>query len=317
MNKKKTEIKQIKIKILDFFKEGCVIFQNSKHTLCLSNGYYRCQLDCNHKCKEKNEGQFKKESFEKSFSRLANKFKLEKNEMEMIRKKMMRKYFMDVLIGVEEENEGKEEIVKANIAVMIEDFKKGKSIKKDANDTLDQLVKINKDEYPLILFSYINGIIATFSKPEEERWLGKALSSIAKHIYISDKGIIEKIELERWGWYILNLIDENISNYLWNLKDKGVIITNDLNDELVGKGIIEAIEYFKVKDFEEALNNYSANVLYKYFSIIKSLMNGIYKGDSVLLQKAMLEMMIKMTNDPIFQIAQEALPMGAKRVSLK
>ena len=317
MNSKEIEIEQIKIKPQDFFKEGCVVFQNSKHPLCLSNGYYRCQPDCNHKCEEKNEGQFKKESFERNFSRFAKKFKIEKMEMEVLRKKFFRKYFMDVLLGVEEANEGKNEIVDANLAVMKEDLEKGKSIKRDAGDSFEQLIKINQDEYPLILFSYVIGIMATLSKPEEERWLGKALALITKHIYISDSGAIEEIEFEKWGWYVLNLINRNNPNYLWNIKNAGVIIKNDTTDELIGKELMEAIKYFEERDYTEALHNHLSDTLYQYFAVVKKMMKGFYEGDSVALQKAMLEAVNEMVNNPIFQLMQEALPIGAKRIGLK
>lgn len=318
MEKKETEIKQILIKTQDYFKSGTVVFLNSGHPLCLSNNHYRCQLDCNHKCEEKKEGQFKKEYFERNFSRFAKNFQIQKYEVEILRKKFMRKYFMDVLLGVEETNQGKEEIVEANISNMKENLEKGKSVKRIANETLDELVEINRDEYPLILFSYLIGLMATLSKPEEEKWLGQALALITKRVEISDGGTIEQIEFERWGWYVLNLINKNSINYLWKIKnEKGVKILNDTKDELIEKGILEAIDYFKESDFEDALHNHMPDTQYQYYAVVKNLMKGMYEGDTEALQKALTETVERMANDPIFQAMGEVLPIKAKRVWFK
>jgi hypothetical protein len=301
----------IKIELIPFFKKDSIVFDKSKHILRLSNNYYRCDLNCRGKCNEK-EGQFKKENFEKTFSRFANKFKINIVGGEDI----VRRLLKDTLIRMinEEDDYSNEDIMQTTVDVIKQEFKKkGKIKKSDLKDFEKALVRSNSIDSSVMLMAYISGVIRSLSLKDNSIGIGRDLALITKKVYISNRGEIMSIEFERWGWYILNYIDRISLNYLNNLKQQEVNILNQ-KDETSDLDITEAVDYFKEGDFENALNNNSTSYFYSIFSILQKMMKTVLGGDTEKIKLQTINLMQEFATNPALQLAFKLTPIIASKV---
>lgn len=310
MREKQQTTKLPKPEPLPFFKKDSLVFLNSSHLLRLSNGYYRCDLDCKGKCEMK-ERQFKKELMEKRFTRFAGKFKITSDGAGSMVKKLFKKALIKI-IDQEENDFGCEDIMETSIETARQDFKKKRKIKKsDLKDFEEALVKSNTLDRPAILLAYISGIIRSFSL--NQAGIGRDLALVTKKIFISNSGEIESIEFERWGWYILNFIDKNFPNYFYNLKQQGVKILNK-EDEILNLDVDEAIEYFD-NNFEEALHNHSVTFFYSILSMLRKMVSAMTDGDPQKTNLAILKMYSEFATNPAIQLAFKLTPLVGLKLS--
>lgn len=301
----------IKIELIPFFKKDSILFDASKHILRLSNNYYRCDLDCRGKCKEK-EGQFKKENFEKTFSRFANKFKIDMPGGEAIVKRLLKDTFIRIIN--EEDDYSNEDIMQTTIDVIKQDFKLKRKIKKsDLKDFENALVRSNTIDSSVMLMAYISGVIRSLSLKDNSIGIGRDLALITKKVYISNRGEILSIEFEKWGWYILNYIDKKFPNYLNNLKAQGIVVLNK-KDETSNMDITEAVDYFKDGDFKDALNNNSTSYFYSIFSILKKMMKTMLSNDTEKIKLQTMNLMQEFATNPALQVAFKISPLIATKV---
>jgi hypothetical protein len=243
----------------------------------------------------------------------------------------MKKYLIDLL--TEPDINGKQEVLDTTIRAMDEDLKNIKSVKaedeyfetgkykgggklskEDIKTFEDTFVAKQVEILPQHLFAILLSYLKTLSDPAYAKYLGQGLALISKKIYISDSGKIEKLEFERWGWYIMNYFDKRFPNYLNNLKANGVVIMNGY-DAIIELGIREAIEEFRGSNFYEALNWLDVGSLTELFGILRSVIKAM-KGSPEDIQLATLQVMDFMNTNSLAQFASQMLPAVGK-VKLK
>jgi len=322
--KEKTNIKEIRIEPMPFFKKGTLVFAESGHELELSDRHYRCKEHCRSFFGER---QIKKDNLEKNFNYYVQKFRIESKEAGKISDDLMKKYLIDLL--TDPDIEGKQEILDTTIRAMDEDLKNIKSVKaedeyfetgkfrgggklsKEDIKTFEETFVAKQTELlPQHLFALLLSYLKTLSDPAYAKYLGQGLALISKKIYISNSGKIEKIEFERWGWYIMNYFDRRFPNYLNNLKSNGVIIMNGY-DAIIELGIREAINEFRGSNFYEALNWLDVGSLTELFGILRSVIKAM-KGSPEEIRLATLRVMDFMNTDQLAQFASQMLPAVGK-----
>lgn len=328
--KKKILINPITIKKFPFFKSGSVVFADSGHELEESSKHYRCKKHCK---SGSGEMQIKKENLQKNFQYFAEKFCIDQKKGIAIGERLLDKYLIKLLIGIGYPS-GKQEILDSTVTVMSEDLKNIKSIKaedeyrktgkfkgggkikkEDVKDFKDAYVGFQKDIQPIHLFSVLLSYTKTLSDPRYRKYLGRGLALIAKKIFISNDGKIVKVEFERWGWYVLSYINEQVPSYLFNLKQRGVKITNG-DDEVLGLDIEEAINYFKDTNFLDAMHWFDVKVLYDLFNIPQKMMQAM-KGGPQDVQKATIEFLEFMNDNPLALFAANFFPAVGKAIKVK
>lgn len=322
--KEKTINNPIKIEPLPFFKKGTLVFADSGHELELSDKHYRCKEHCRSFFGER---QIKKENLEKNFTYYVQKFRLDPKPAEKISDELMKKYLIDLL--TDPDIEGKQEVLDTTVRAMDEDLKNIKSVRaedeyyetgkfkgggklaiEDIKTFEDAFVAKQKEILPQHLFAVLLSYLKTLSDPAYAKYLGQGLALISKKIYISNSGKIERIEFERWGWYILNYFDRKFPNYLNSLKEKGVIITNGY-DAITELEIREAINEFKGSNFYEALNWLDVGSLSDLFGILRGVIKAM-KGSPEDIQQATLQVLDFMNTNPLAQFASQMLPAVGK-----
>ena len=319
---------EIRIEPLPFFKKGTLVFSDSGHELELSDKHYRCKEHCRSFFGER---QIKKDNLEKNFTYYVQKFRLEPKPAEKISDELMKKYLIDLL--TEPDIEGKQEVLDTTIRAMDEDLKNIKSVKaedeyyetgefkgggkitkEDIKTFEDAFVAKYKEILPQHLFAVLLSYLKTLSDPAYAKYLGQGLALISKKIYISNSGKIERIEFERWGWYIMNYFDKRFPNYLNNLKANDMVITNGY-DAITELGIREAINGFRGSNFYEALNWLDVGSLTELFGILRSVIKAM-KGSPEEIRLATLQVMDFMNTNQLAQFASQMLPAVGK-VKLK
>ena len=305
--KKKPEIPKIPIKPFPFFKKGQLIFLDSGHKLTESDGYYRCTLDTNHKCNV-GEDQAKKINLERNFANLSMKFAITGDDTDRVRNTFMREVLCDMIIDVTEKDNRNDEVIDATHDAALADLIAGKPLSKsDIKDFKDEFQKQQANEFPLVLVGYIGEALSAFYNAESNK--GRFLSFLAKHIYLVNNGKIVQLEMERWGWYILNYIDRYIPNYLETLKRNGVKIINDERDGLIPLHLKEAAHFFDDGKQSEALSNYQPAIMVEILTFLKSSISVLTMKDPNAVQIATLAMFKGMTTNPAFQALKPLMPM--------
>ena len=285
-----------------FFKPSCLVFEKSEHKLTLSDRNYRCILDCKQKCTE-NEPQINKERMERNFSYLATKFKTKENSYNSLYRKMLVDFLPVLILQANDEAEYQEELLERTTEVINQEVKSKNKIKNSDIETFKESYAKRKSAHNvLILFAYLIAVIDIFSKKELEKELGKTLALITKHVYLSDKGKIENIELEKWGWYILNFIDKNEDNYLFNLKEKGVKILNE-KENFCNLKPLEAIEYFNSQGIEIAISDYKINYFYNLLTKVQKLTELLMQADVKNIPIALSELFEEFGKNPQVELA--------------
>lgn len=280
-----------------FFKSGVLRFQNLDHPLTLSNGYYRCTLNCNGKC-DVHTKQIQSETLERAFSRYAAKFAVDKKETSRILDKIMRANLMDILLGVEEMIGVEERVFENTVEAMKKDFENKKKLdEEDFKISTEALTKMTQAEYPTMLLAYMLGVLSALASPEREAELGRIFSFITKKVYLSDDGKIISVEFERWGWYILNTIGKHILNYLQKIRSFKIPIVNE-KDEILNLPVAQAALYFGFGNTGEAMGA-EMNMMYglmKYMRNSMQLAMGSIDPDKT--NVAVLGLFEMMRNDP-------------------
>lgn len=263
--------KEIKIEMPTpaYFKKDCLTFPSGHH-LVLSDRHYRCELDCNGKC-SLHEPQINAENMERNFEYFALKFKLPSIDAPRFARRLVKDLFIRIINDDDDEMDTavQDEIQESTLDVMKRDLRDGKKVEEsDVQMFADSVIAENTMDWPLLLHSITAGIIKDFSEPENQAFLGRELSVITKHVNISYDGKIESIELEEWGWYILNFINRKFPNYLPNLKNQGVKIINNAKDDWLSLDPETASRRFDEESFKTILNSYSAG---PYHEMAKNL----------------------------------------------
>lgn len=258
--------KKLKSLKKSFFKEGSLVFLDSKHKLIRSGDYYRCAKDSNQQCNF-DEKQVRSETLERAFSRKAKKLHSDTFPAERTIKRLLRDNFWDVAFGLDDRNFGNDEIVDSTLLVMKEDVKVkgkvGKSLITDFTDTLDQERKSN---YPMMLFSYSIAVVRAVSADMTEAEMGRTLALFSKKIHLTHDGKIHSIELERWVWYLLNtVIEKNQTGYLKGLKSLNIV---NGDDPLHSKSLYEAAFSYGEDGFDDAIGEDLA-ISYGWMNMIK------------------------------------------------
>ncbi len=322
----KNTINEIKIEPIPFFKKDTLAYSKSGHELEESDRHYRCKEHCK---TESGEKQIRKERLQSNFNYYVQKLRLEPEKAEKVSNDLMRKYLISLLMESDDGIIGKQEVLDTTIRVMDEDLKNIKSVKaedeyyetgqfkgggrlkkEDIETFEDTFVTKQKEILPQQLFAVLLSYLKTLSDPRYARHLGRGLALISKKIYISNEGKIEKIEFERWGWYVLNYIDKRFPDYLNSLKQKGVVITNGY-DKIIEMDINEAVHSFKGSNFLEATNWLDVDSLSTLFEILRNVIKSMTGGPEDI-QKATLQMLDFMNTNPLAQFASQMLPAVGK-----
>ena len=161
---------------------------------------------------------------------------------------------------------------------MLQKLQAGKKIKPaDIKAADDALVRQQQAEYPIMLLGFALNVISAFMNPDKEKLIGHNLALMTKHVYLSNDGKILKIELEKWGWYLLTYINKRSPGYLNNIRKKRVVITNK-SDELTDKSFSEAALSFGVGNTGEAMGQ-EGNALYELLKVSRMSLGSLVGGD--------------------------------------
>jgi len=295
------------------------MFIESSHYLRLSDRNYRCDLDCRGKCKKK-EPQLNKENMERNFIRYTKKFIIPDNIDDG---SFMIRITKDTMHEIIEGNDWDEMVrssdrLEDTLEVIKSDVKEFNKIEKNDIETYkNQYSEVNTVNHRLLLTCTITGVLKSFTEPENETQMAKDLSYLCKRIYIDNSGKIKKILLERWSWYIINLINKKIPGYLKNLEKNGVKIINDNNDEILSLDIKEAVNYFSGDKFEEALHSNTISTFYNLFSLFKTLIDPVVSGKSSSEQKEGIIKGFEQMNNPIFMSLMQVMQVSGIKLKKK
>lgn len=294
-----------RIKKPQYFKAGLLTFEDLGHPLIRDGKYYRCTLNCHGKC-DVHTKQIPTETLERAFARKIKSFAIEPEKAETILTKILRENIGEVIMGVDEEINQKEELFDLALTTMKQDEEATGNIEaEDIKDAVEALTKIHKANYPTMLLGFIPGTLRALAHPEYEAELGRAFAFMSKNISLSNKGKIISIELERWAWYILNLIDRYIPNYLTNIRMQGVELENEPDRELAKLSIARAALLFNMNKAQEAM---STNMRLMSQSV-KMLQDGIQSvigtTDPKETNKVALLFLEEMKNNPEFAIVMQ------------
>jgi len=304
----KTKALQIpKIKKFPYFKKGSLVFEKSDHRLRVSDRHYRCDLDCRGNCQEK-EKQFKKESLERTFSRYAKKFSIDPIIATKLYQKLMMFEFMKIMFLADEKAESHNEFIHSTLTVMEQETTtKGRTRKSDIKDFEDGYVAQQKATGIAMLFGYLIGVLKVFAHPENERALGQSLAFITKDIYLTDTGKISKIQLEDWGWYMLNYLNRHIPNYLLGLKNNGVIITNP-REQFLDLELYEAIKHFYKEGMIDVSNKNIGNEHYHLLKFLQSMTKNMMTGDTQKMSQNLVELFRNISGDKQTELVIKLFP---------
>lgn len=271
----KDDIKQA-FKKVPYFRDGSLVFENSGHVLTRSDRHYRCILDCNQKCEEITEWQINAENIRRKFSRFSLKFAISPDEAKRISKKLI-KVFLHKAVDEGLEDNPQDEVIETTLIASAQDIvKDGKMKKGDISTMNEMLLKKQKNSSHYLLFGGLVEALSDFSHTKKNQ--GQFLALITKKIYLSDKGKITKLEMENLGWYILNYIDKNIPNYLYNLKKSGVEIINK-DQEIADMDLFEASEYFRNRPTEILLSSFYPSTLISIIEFFKESLKMLSFGN--------------------------------------
>jgi hypothetical protein len=295
----KDEIKQSFKKVL-YFRDGSLVFEKSGHVLTRSDRHYRCILNCNQKCKRIEEWQIKTESLNRKFARISLKFAIPPDEAKRISKKLL-SVFLHKAVDEGMKDNPQDEVIETTLIASAQDIvKEGKMKKGDMTTMNEMFLKKQKNSSPYLLFGGLVEALSDFSREKKNQ--GQFLALITKKIYLSDKGKITKLEMENLGWYILNYIDKNIPNYLYNLKKSGVEIVNK-DQEIISKDIFEASEYFKNQPTEILLSSFHSSTLMDIVKLFKESLGLLSFTDDEQARSVQIWAVYNaMTNLPAFQL---------------
>ena len=311
--------KQIEFVKPPFFKAGSLRFASSGHDLVLSGRNYRCSLSCRGSCKEK-EPQPNKEKIERNFSRYALKFRFEGGKkFEEFTLGLIR----NVLHGMIDSKDWGEDIqlgeeIDERLDMMKDELKStGNILEEDINKIENNYAKLSAVNPQLLLIAVMIGVLKSFSEIENEMDMGRELAILCKRIYITDTGKIKEILLERWGWYILNYIDKNISSYIAGLEKKGIKITNKKDDEILSLDLKDAVKYFDKNNFDDALHSYGTNFFYNLFSMSKIFIDPIVQGKTNFEQRESLAKGFQQLTSPLFSSLAQLMQISGAKVRIK
>ncbi len=311
---KKKRQQRITFKKPKFFRDGTLVFEVSGHKLLISDKHYRCALNWKGKCSANGEKQIKKETLDRAFSRYAQKFAIEESVGKRFLNRLMRDNLCDILFGTEEESELEQSVIDTTRAAMIQDVAEKKKVKpSDIKAIEDAFVKQEQAEYPLMLLGVALNLISAFINPHKEAFIGQNLAYVSKKIYLSNDGKIQKIELEKWGWYVLNLIDKQSPSYLRNLREKKIIITNK-PDELTGLTFPEAAMNFGIGNSGKAMGQ-DATMIYGLFKVMRDSLGNTLEGDPEKMMQGNALMYNYFVNDPSFALLVKMV--GAAGLEIK
>jgi hypothetical protein len=289
-----------------YFKPGSLVFYGSRHNLIKDGKYYRCGRGSNQIC-EFEDRRVNSETLERKFSRLGQKVYQKDVDVTSMSKKIMKENFVDLLFGLDERTEGKDELADSTLQVMKQDIEKKKKIKKsDEKDFYDNYVGSLRAEHPIMLFGFTLGIIRLLANKLPEAEMGRSLALLAKKIYITDRGEIHSIELERWAWYSINLLAKD-GRFNKEKFVKDLNITNQA-DSLHELGIAEASLSFGTEEFPSAMNeNFLLPVVMMKF--MKDSLNNVISDDAEDVNKNALELLNQFQNNPVLRILFGAVPL--------
>lgn len=297
-----------------FFRQGTLVFKESGHTLLISDRHYRCLLSCKGKCNANGEKQINKETLDRAFSRLAQKFQINQETGKKFMNRLMRDNLCDMLFGAEDDSDAEQEIIDATRAVMLQDITKNKKVKtSDIKAIDDAFVKQQQAEYPLMLLGVTLNLISAFINPHKQAFIGQNLAYVTKRVYLSNDGKIQEIELEKWGWYVLNLIDKQSPNYLNRIREKKIRITNK-PDELTGLSFSEAALSFGIGNAGKAMGQ-DATMVYGLFKVMRDALANTLDGDPDKINQGNALMYDYFANNPSFALLAKMV--GAAGLEIK
>ena len=289
------------------------MYEESGHELRLSGRSYRCDKDCNRKCNVAGEKQLNKETFERKVSRLGEKFQITPDEGILLFNKIMRENLCDIILGTAEEVERKHEQVFLTRRTLLQDAEAGKIEASDVEYIDESLVQAEKAEYPLMLMGIALSFLKACANPEQEAAFGQNLSYLAKHICLSNEGKIVGIELEKWGWYLINYVDRNLKyrapSYLAKLKEGKVNIVNK-HDEILDLSFQEAAMSFGGGNSKEALGQ-DMTLMYESLKLMREVMGNAFSNDP----RATPAIYEALLTNPAFMVVMKAVAsLGLKPV---
>lgn len=270
-----------------FFKKNSLVFVDSGHSLRKSDRHYRCDLDCKGLCGLK-EPQIKTQELEDAFKYLAKTFQVENTYVNKLRRKLVKNFVCEVIFADMDEKDQHQEILDETLKAAISEVNEGSQLQKeDIEEIQNRMVEMQKLDYPILLFGFLIGFIVSASEGETATTTARNLALLAKQIKISTGKKVVAIEFEEWGWFILNYIDQHSPGYLDHIKQAVKIENSAVPNIDLG----EALKKYGKDNFNDALNDFNAEVMYTVFKMVKDSISALSDGDSSYMRLTTLEMM--------------------------
>lgn len=288
-----------------FFKPGSLVLYGSpSHVLIKDGEYYRCGKNSNQLCTFHNK-RLTAATIEKKFSRLAKSLHGRYLDPDELIEKLMRRNLCDLIFGIEKKIKGTEELSDALVQVASKEVSQGKSVKKsDEKEFIKSYIDQLRADHPVMLFGYAISMMRFFAvKDVPDAEAGRTLAHYSKKIYVTDKGDIHSIELERWAWYCFNeVIEKNWPGLI--SENKKLKILNG-PDELHKKGLVEAALDFGTEDFPEAMGEQFIGPMVM-MKLMKDSMGISLNGDMTKMNENIPELMNQFNRNPLLGILTRA-----------
>lgn len=275
------------------------MFRDSGHKLIKSGKYYRCSDDTNQKC-GLGEKQILAETLERNYSRLANKLHSKELDFDSLLESLLRDHFWDLVFGIDKRAKNKQEIIDATLSAMQSDVNENKIVdREDEKDYRDNFMEVLRADHPVMLFGYAVSMIQALTTERPESDMGRLLAHFSRRIYLGKTGKVESIELERWAWYVLNVvIARNTKTYFQERSELNFINGNDLLHE---KGIAEASLSFGTEDFPDAMGENFVAVI-GWIKQLKDTFSMLLNNDPEKVNKLLPTLLDRVQNDPAFGV---------------
>lgn len=286
--KTKNPVSTLQFKKPPFFKSGLLIFEKSGHSLTLDGNYYRCSLNCKGRCESSTETRLGRAAFEKKFCRFAQRFQFNSTKVVDFLPNEFKKLLCKVIMKLNFSGFG-EDVMDATArnmeydAMGIKTERQRKKFEitnaapgdgiinpKDIRTFRDGFISSERDQGLGTVFGYFFGVLMALTNPNNEREKGFTIAYIAKHIYISDDGKIQKIEFEPWGWHIMCYLERSLPGYL-----KGTKIEILNKTTITERGLFDSVEHFAIDEIDGGPLAKQAANLRNYFNILEGLLKSL------------------------------------------
>lgn len=261
---------------MPLFQRGNLIYENSKHRLIYSKGYYVCSLKQKKKCHNDAEKSLRVKDFERKFAGYIKPLEITQSDVHKIKLEIVGR-----LLEIESENRIEIDMRIEAMEILIQSL--AKKVAKNKGINRNDIGKLKRAFLELVQLNYPNFLgflvlanIEIFTWSQYPRAKALMMSFLMEKIYITDNGKITKIKLEGLADYLFR--------YLGRIPNFAKEFTNKFEDLVIDRmpfsnNFSEAIRIFKQSNYRNALsygtifhsNYYEKKVINTIFNVLNDI----------------------------------------------